>query len=322
MVDNDSREDTREVFSFFGDRIVALPQSENLGYAEGMNVGIRHAIAAGAQFVVLLNQDTEVDPDWLTHLLAAAESDARVGAVQPRVMLGGAHDVVNSIGNHIHVLGFGYAGGHRERWSDLRRRLRGFPYPEVTYCSGAAVMFRVAALRDVATREGEFLERDFFMYHEDLDLGVRLWMRGYRCVLAPQSVVTHYYEFSRSIAKLYWMERNRLLFLYENFRWGTLLLLAPLLIASELGLLFFAFRGGWLSQKLRACRALVAPRNWGAFRAQRRAKQAKRRLPDRAIVHRFTTRLTNQEVESAFVTRVVDPFVTAWWSIVRPFIRW
>lgn len=327
VVDNDSCPETRELLASYGNRIDVIIQETNTGYAGGMNIGIRHALDHGADHVVLLNQDTEVDPAWISQLVMAAESDPKIGAVQPRVMLGEGDDLVNSIGNHIHVLGFGFAGGHRERWSELRSRLHGYPYPEVTYPSGAAVLYRASALRDVAfPRDGQsgsqFLDEDYFLYHEDLDIGVRLWLRGWRCVLAPQSVVIHHYEFSRSITKLYWMERNRILFLIQNFRIPTLLLLAPVLLASELGLLVIAKRAGWLSQKLKAWRSILAPQNWATYLRHRREKQSRRRHPDRAVLCRFVTRLKNQEVRSPLVERIVDPCLTAWWRCVRPFILW
>ena len=392
VVDNDSRPETRELLASYGNRIDVVTQETNTGYAGGMNIGIRHALERGAEYVVLMNQDAEVEPDWLRHLVAAVESDPTIGAVQPRIMLGPStqtsdlrpqtSDLINSIGNHIHVLGFGFAGGHRERWSDLRPQLRGYPYPEVTYPSGAAVMYRAKALHDIAferdqqplkidamrsagpssepsrtrtygegaaqgsaspegrgVREAgsarsqdsttardlqrlQFLDEDYFLYHEDLDIGVRLWLRGWRCVLAPQAVVVHHYEFSRSITKLYWMERNRILFLLQNFRIPTLLLLSPMLLASELGLLILAKRGGWLSQKLKAWRSLLTPSKWGTYLRHRREKQARRRHPDRMVLARFVTRFTNQEMPNPLVERYVDPCLTAWWRCVRPLIFW
>ncbi|MFH1430159.1 MAG: glycosyltransferase family 2 protein [Candidatus Uhrbacteria bacterium] len=345
VVDNASTEDTRAALSEFDGRIDVILESENTGYAGGMNVGIRHALQHGAEYVVLLNQDTEVDPTWLTHLRAAMESDTRIAAAQPRIMYGGSDaphdDLVNSVGNEIHVLGFGYAGGHGERWSAIRSRLHGYPYPEVTYCSGAAVMYRARALIDVAlqklevrsekseednsqisTLNSQFFDEDYFLYHEDLDIGVRFWLRDWSSVLVPNAVVTHHYEFSRSIAKLYWMERNRMLFLYQNFRLPTLLLLALPLLVSELGMLMIARRGGWLKEKLRAWRSLGSVTRWHTYYAHRRMKQAKRMLPDRAIIRRLSPVLANQEVSSPLVDHIVNPLVSLWWRCVLPFIRW
>ncbi|MDO8425187.1 MAG: glycosyltransferase family 2 protein [bacterium] len=332
VVDNEATAETAAVLQEYAGQMDVLPQRENTGYARGMNIGIRHALAAGAEYVVVLNQDTLVESDWLRHLVMAMESDRTIGAAQARVMLAGSTDghglhgsddgLVNSIGNHIHVFGFGFAGGHREQWGELRRRLTGFPYPEVTYPSGAAVMLRADAVRDVAVPGAEPFEERYFMYHEDLDLGVRLWLGGWRCVLAPQAVVWHAYQFSRSMQKLFWMERNRWWFLLENFRLPTLLLLAPMLIPAELGLLVIAYRNGWAREKLRAWCAALAPSALRTVMRQRHAKQAKRRNSDRVIIKRLTTRISNQEMPNAFVERFVDPVISAWWRIVRNVVVW
>lgn len=390
VVDNEATEETAAALQEYAGRIDILPQRENTGFAEGMNIGIRHALGlspssrggaggGAAEYVVCLNQDTEVDSAWLKHLVMAMEADPKMGAVQPRIMLGetdghgslrmatdntdgerlspssrggaggGVESVqlVNSVGNELHVLGFAYAGGHRERWEDVRKRLRGFPYPEVTYCSGACVMLRATALRDVALSEPDnsqlatrnpddnvsgsrpqrrdsqlFFDSSYFMYHEDVDLGVRLRLRGWTCALAPQAVVTHFYEFSRSMRKLEWMERNRALFLLENFRWPTLLLLAPALLASEIALVVFAVRGGWWPAKRRAWAALLHPANWETYRRARAARQAKRTLPDCIVLRRCTARFANQEMPNAIVDHIINPLVAAWWAVVRRLIMW
>ncbi|MBI4433297.1 glycosyltransferase family 2 protein [Candidatus Uhrbacteria bacterium] len=335
VVDNDAQPETQAVLRSYGDMIDVVAEPVNRGYAGGMNVGIRHALTRGAAQVVLLNQDTEVDPHWLSHLVAAVESDPRIAAAQARVMLGRSDDLVNSVGNQIHVLGFGFAGGNRESWSVVRSRLTGYPYPEVTYPSGAAVLFRADALRAVAfpcvMHRGEdaygedaleFFDEDFFLYHEDLDLGVRFWLQGWRCVVVPQAVVQHYYEFARSIRKLFWIERNRFLFLYENFRWGTLFLLAPVFMIAEAAHVVLSVRGGWWGEKRRAWRALVTRAQWPAFRAHRAAKHALRTRPDSVVVHRWTTSIRNQEMPNRFAERFGDPCIRVWWRCVRPLIRW
>ncbi|MBI2482556.1 glycosyltransferase family 2 protein [Candidatus Uhrbacteria bacterium] len=335
VVDNDAQPETQAVLRTYGDRLDVVVEPVNRGYAGGMNVGIRHALTRGAEYVVVLNQDTTVDPHWLARLVAAAESDPRIAAAQARVMLGADTDTVNSIGNHIHVFGFGFAGGHREPWHILRTQLSGYPYPEVTYPSGAAVLFRATALRAVgfpcATHRGvaaqgmealEFFDEDFFLYHEDLDLGVRFWLQGWRCVLVPQAVVQHYYEFTRSMTKLHWIERNRILFLLENLRWRTIVLLAPAMLVAESVHAILALRGGWWNAKKQAWRAIGTRAHWGMFRAHRAAKQSRRTMRDRDIVCRWTTSIRNQEMPNRFMERVGDPLVRCWWRVVRPMIRW
>ena len=96
-----------------------------------------------------------------------------------------------------------------------------------------------------------------------------------RVVYCPEAAVRHGYEFSRRGRKWFYLERNRLFSVLANYEARTLVLLAPLLLATELGLLAVAAREGWLSQKLASYAALFRLRQ--RLRAQRRAVQGSRR---------------------------------------------
>ena len=83
------------------------------------------------------------------------------------------------------------------------------------------------------------------MYHEDLDLGWRMKLLGYNNIVAKTSVVYHSYEFSRSIKKYYYMERNRFIVMFQNYKLGTILLILPVLVIMEMGLLLFSLSNGF-----------------------------------------------------------------------------
>ncbi|MBI4262596.1 glycosyltransferase family 2 protein [Candidatus Uhrbacteria bacterium] len=299
-----------------------ISNSSNLGFAEGNNIGIRAALEEGADFVVLLNHDTVVDPHWLTNLEATMKSDEKIGAAQARLMLWPAEgearqgrpdkDKINSIGNEIHYLGFGYTGGYQQRFEMSKCR-----NVEISYCSGAAVMYRASALRAVG-----FLDESFFMYHEDLDLGWRLWMAGWKNVLASEAVVYHKYEFSRSIKKYYFMERNRFLVLLELYRIPTLILIAPAFFVMELGLFVKALVSGWGREKFRAYAFFLRPLTWKLIWTKRKEKQSLRRVSDRAITQRFTGVIESQEFSSPIVRCIVNPLFNLYWQIVRRIIFW
>ncbi len=291
-----------------------IHNSTNTGFAEGNNVGIRKALADGAEYVVLLNQDTVVEPDWLTHLVEAAEEDKKVGAVQARLMLWDKKDIVNSLGNEIHFLGFGYSGGYGETYN-----LKPITYnlPEITYASGATVLYRAKALLNVG-----LFDASLWMYHEDLDLGWRLWRAGWKNVLASSSVVYHKYEFSRSITKYYYMERNRFLVLLENYSWRTFLLIFPALIVMELGLFLKAIVSGWGMEKLRAYAYFFHLTTWRMIARECRAKQKPFRRPERELLLRFTGVIAFQDIQSPVLTYIVNPLLQIYWRILRSVIWW
>lgn len=279
----------------------------NLGYAGGMNFGIRRALDSGADFVFLLNQDTEVTPAFLVEVIAAAEAHPRAGAVQPLILLSPERHLINSRGNAIHFLGFGYCLGYRDPASSVKPS-----FAEIPYASGAAVLLRASSLRQVG-----LLDERFFMYHEDLDLGWRLRLAGMQSVLAPRSIVFHKYEFSRSMRKFFFMERNRYIVLLSRLSSRSILLLAPLLALSEAGLFAASVRGGWWREKLKVYRAMLSPSFRRHVAAERARTRRIRKATDGQIARIFSSRIEYQET-SGPLSRVANPLMEAAWKFIRP----
>jgi hypothetical protein len=124
-------------------------------------------------------------------------------------------------------------------------------------------------------RTGGFDER-YFMYCEDLDLGLRLWLGGWAVGIAPAARVEHDYDFEKGGRKWFLLERNRWWTILADYPTALLLLLAPALLGAELALLAVAARGGWLREKLRAQAAVVTA--LPAMLARRRTVQATRKI--------------------------------------------
>ena len=139
---------------------------------------------------------------------------------------------------------------HRHRLGRRPRRAdrRGAARPARSPSSPApAWRSRCATWNEV----GGFPER-FFLYHEDVDLSLRLRLRGGTLGIEPAAVVDHDYEFGAREHKWRWLERNRLAFLVRAYPTPLLILLAPALLATELALLAVSASGGWGRQKLAA----------------------------------------------------------------------
>jgi GT2 family glycosyltransferase len=299
----------------------AAPEAEiirntgNDGFAKGNNDAIKRALAQGFDYVVLFNMDTVVADDCVRKLAEAAERLAggkEIGAVQARLMLFNDQSKINSLGNVTHFLGFGYAEGYKEKITNDQCQIT----KEICYPSGAAVLFTKEALEKVG-----LFDEEFWMYNEDQDLGWRLWLTGYRCVLAPEAVVYHKYEFSRSIKKYYWLDRNRLLAILKNYHWLTLLLVAPALAAMEIGLVLFAVSGGWFREKVRVYQYFFSLKNWRYLAAARQQAQSLRRVRDRDIVRLFSGRIWYQEI-GEWRLRVANAVFNAYWQVVKVLIRW
>lgn len=310
VIDNGSTDGSVELIrrDFLDIEIIVNPQ--NVGFAGGNNIGMQYAIEHSFDYVYLLNQDTVVDVGFLGEAVRVAVTDPRIGAVQSKLLLHDTPELINSRGNMIHFLGFAFAGGYKEPDRPL-------VVSEIAYASGAACLLRVLALKEV----GLFHE-EFFMYHEDTDLGWRLWIAGWRVVLAPASVVYHKYEFSRSIKKYYFMERNRLMVLIQNYKWATLILLAPLLLPFNLVMIPYAVLAGWGKEEWRAHWYLASPRHWLQILKRRRAVQGTRKQKDRDVIAHFTGRIEFQDVGSPLLRYFINPIFNAYWKVIKQVIWW
>jgi GT2 family glycosyltransferase len=285
---------------------------DNTGYAGGNALGMERALAAGAEYVAIVTQDTYLEPGWLQALVEAAQSRPRVGAVQPKIMRrdDSGTNVIHTRGNELHFLGVGFVGGDGERDRELA-------IVPICYASGAGVLYRSAALRDVGV-----FDPALFMYHEDSDLGWRMRLAGWDVVLAPAAVMHHDYDYSRSARKFHYVERNRLVNVFTHYDGRTLALLAPALLLFEPVTLAYALKSGWLRERLGVYAFFLRPATWRYLAAKRRTVQRLRRVPDRALAPLLANRFNFGPLATAAVRHIVDPFFAAYWRLARHLIRW
>jgi N-acetylglucosaminyl-diphospho-decaprenol L-rhamnosyltransferase len=301
VVDNASRDGTPEVVRAAAPQATVVESKENLGFAGGCHVGAR---ASRAPLVLLLNPNAVPAPGCLDALRACAAEHPEWGAWQALVTMAGG-ELVNTAGNVVHYLGFGWAGqlGRSVATVDIR------PH-EVGFCSGAALVVR----RDAWDAVGGFDER-YFMYGEDLDLSLRLRLAGWGVGIAPAARVAHDYEFTKGDYKWFYLERNRWWTLVGDYPARLLALLAPGLLAFEVALLVAAWRGGWLRAKLRAQAAVL--RALPAMLRRRRAVQATRRIAPRAFAAPLAASLDSPYLEGAARVPGVDAVQRLYWRAVR-----
>jgi GT2 family glycosyltransferase len=292
--------------------VVIHEPGSNVGFAIGNNIALRAALERGVDYCFLLNPDATLEPAALQEAVRVAEGAQDLGSVQSLLVLGEDPEVVNSSGNHIHFLGFGYVGGYRR----ARAEVAGEPR-EITYASGACVLLPARVLRQVG-----LFDETLWLYHEDLDLGWRIRLAGLRNLMAPASVCQHFYEFSRSQSKWYWMERNRWIVVLKNYRLATILLLLPVLLVADCGLLLMAAKAGWLSSKVRALAWFLRPSAWRYLWHGRRDIARIRRVPDRELLRHFSAVIDFPDFRSPVITKVIEPVWKAMLAVLRAIVRW
>lgn len=310
IVDNESSIETLDYLRKLAPEAEIIANKNNDGFAKGNNDALKMAMALDYDYAVLLNMDTVITKNCVSELVKVALANNQAGAIQARLMLHPETDLVNSLGNTTHFLGFGYCLGYRDKMDENKLSVQKIMYP-----SGAAVLFKISALREVG-----LFDEVFWMYNEDQDLGWRLWLSGYTCVLAPLAVVYHKYEFSKSISKYYWMDRNRILAIWKNYKLLTLVLIFPAFVIMELGLVLFAWKGGWLKEKFKVWAYFLKLSTWNYIIKARSEIQSKRQVPDYKLLPMFSGRIWYQEVGD-WKLRLVNPFFASYFWLVKIIIK-
>ncbi|HTX86713.1 MAG TPA: glycosyltransferase family 2 protein [Candidatus Nanoarchaeia archaeon] len=283
-------------------------------YAAANNAGIAAARADGAEVFVIANMDMVFEPDWLKELIAALDSGEKIGIAQSKILLysaDGKTKKINTLGNAINFLGFGFTTGYKEN----DREISGLP--EIKgYASGGSCAIK----QEVLDKIGGYNE-EYYMYHDDLEIGWKTKIAGYKIVLAPKSVCYHKYEFSRSIKMVYYMERNRLLAVFSFYEFTSILAIIPALIFMELGQLFFALIKGWLTEKLKADDYFLRAPNWDKIMAARKKVKIFRVKKDRDIVDDFAGEILFQEIDNPVLKYFANPFFKRYWDLAKKVIK-
>jgi GT2 family glycosyltransferase len=277
-----------------------LDSEENLGFGGANNLA---ASEAAGDVLVFLNPDTVVAPGAVAQLAHTLE-DPKIGIAMARLRLLDDPKTLNSSGVVVHVTGIGWAGGFGEPVETLDR-LQDVPAP-----SGTAMAIRAETFREL----GGFAE-ELFMYLEDLELGWRARLAGYRVVLDPGADVFHEYEYDRNPRKSYFLERNRLVFLLSSYSGRQLLLLSPVLLATELGMVALAAKEHWLRDKVAGWGWLA--RNAGLVVRRRRKTQQLRRVRDRDLAAYLTPTFSPGMVPVPALLRAANPAVRGYWKLVK-----
>lgn len=313
VVDNSATEKSINYFKTIKS-LHFLPQTHNTGFAGGNNTGMKYALDHGADYIYLLNQDTVVEPNFLDPIVSMVEVNRNVGAAQSLLLLwpekSGTETKINSWGNELHFLGFGFVGGLGHSLIEAPTKPK-----EITYASGAAVLYRASALKEVG-----LFDESYFLYHEDTDLSLKLRLQKYAIMLVPASHVFHKYKFGNSKSTYFYLERNRFRLLLEFYKWPTLLLLVPAFLAMECGVMTFSFISGFWKQRLAAYFWLF--KNIKMVMTKRKNIQAKRLILDKELCQHLTGEIDFQAINNAALRKIANPIFSAYWFVIKTLIQW
>lgn len=278
VVDNASKDNSQTKCKERFPTIIPIENTENLGYCEGNNVGIRQA---KGDFLVILNPDTLVEPDWLMQLMLAYEQNGE-GLYQPKFLTTTDHKILMSTGNMIQLFGFGYSRSKGQVDTGIFDRIE-----QIGYASGTCLFISAKTMHNLG-----MFDSFLFAYHDDLDLGWRAALQGINSYYVPKSIVYHPpegFSFRWSSFKFYLLERNRQYCLLTHYSHSTFFKMIPALFLVEITIFFFYWKKGLLKFKIKATLNIL--KNLGHIATRYRQIQNERKISDKEIIKNFSNDL-------------------------------
>jgi GT2 family glycosyltransferase len=315
IVDNSSSEASRRYLETVYPQARVLPRPDG-NYTAASNLGMRAAIADGCEYLVTVNMDTEMHPEWLAELVAAMETNPDAGIAQSKILLYPQNEAeraqprINSLGNIIHFLGFGFTDGYDQADREI------IGYPEIPgYASGCSFIVRPAVVEKI----GGYNE-EFYMYHDDLEFSLKAKLAGYKIILAPRSVIFHKYEFKRSTKMIYYMERNRYLTMLSFYPGKLLFLISLPALFMDIGMFFLSIFSGWFRSEMRIYGYFFHPSTYAKIKKERESLKQLRIVSFSRIARHFSGRITFQKVDNPVLRYIVNPLLDIYWQLIKKLI--
>ncbi|MEM7798090.1 MAG: glycosyltransferase family 2 protein [Chloroflexota bacterium] len=204
LVDNGSEDGSQHYVRDHFPEVTLIELGSNRGFTGAVIAGYE---ASCGEFVVLLNNDTQADPEWLERLLNGFSQDSRIGSTIGKILLFDERDKLHTAGDFIRIDG---SPGNCGVWQKDRGQFDESRFV-ISGC-GAAVAYRREALQAVG-----FIDDDFFFSCEDVDLGWRLNLAGWRVIYLPDAIIYHKVKASSSAISSFYDKRNRIYMISKNY---------------------------------------------------------------------------------------------------------
>jgi len=216
VVDNASTDGSAELVKKGFSDVKVIVNKTNLGFGGGNNVGIQ---ASQGRYIMMLNNDTRLDPHCIEELRRCIEENDRYGACASKILLEYEDNLIDAAGIVICPDGLSIGRGRLEKGDQYNEEA------EVFFASDCACLYRREMLEDIG-----LYDEDFFAYADETDMGWRAQLAGWKCIYNPKAIVYHFHSASAgtySPFKAYLVERNRIWVAIKSFP-------LPLLIFGQL----------------------------------------------------------------------------------------
>jgi len=253
--------------------IKLIENKENVGYCEGNNVGLK---SAQGEFIIILNPDTTVTPNWANELLNA-HTKFGDGLYQPKILSMSEPKRLGTTGNIVNIFGFGFSRGRGEMDVNQYNEIE-----NIGYASGTCLFMSRKTFENIGN-----LDSFLFAYHDDLEYGWRAHELGIKSYYIPKSIIYHAESFSFKWKpfKFYLLERNRHYCLLTHYSRKTFYKILPELILIEIAVIFFYTSKGLLLEKIKADFNII--KNRKKINKKYDEIQRKRKFLDKEIIKNF-----------------------------------
>ncbi|SHH34042.1 glycosyltransferase family 2 protein [Tepidibacter thalassicus] len=234
VVDNNSQDNSCEFIKRNYPDVKLINLSKNHGFAKAVNEGIK---LAKGEYVVLLNNDTEVEKDWLKNLVECIKKDKKIFSVSSKMIQYNNRNLIDDAGDEYTLLGWTFKIGEGESVNNYNEKKEIF-----SSCAGAAI-YRKKIFDEIG-----YFDENFFAYMEDVDISYRAKSHGYKNIYCPDAVVYHigsgtsgsrYNEFKIKLSA-----RNNVYVPYKNMPLFQLIINLPFLfLGFFIKYLFFLKKG-------------------------------------------------------------------------------
>ena len=184
VVDNGSVDGSGDLIEKQFPNCIVLKSSTNKGFTGGNNLGIVYALQNDYEYIMMLNNDVFVEPDFLEPLIARLDQDSLIGAVQPLIYFHHDRNLIWNAGSTYNAF-LGICSTPDYNKKDPQRLFRN-KEKEIDWITGCAFMMRASTLKEIG-----LLKEGFFIYYEDVDLSFRIKAAGYELAYVPSSVIYH-----------------------------------------------------------------------------------------------------------------------------------
>lgn len=224
VLDNNSKDRSKDIIKKKFKNVKLIESNSNLGFAEGNNVAVRKA---KGECILLLNSDATVTSNFLAILIGELNKNKKIGVIQPKILYKSNYlhkdGIINSIGAFFTNTGFLYYLGYGKKTNIPLYNIE----RDIFSAYGACMLIRKKVIKEVG-----LFDSDFFLYFEETDFCIRVWLAGWKIVYTPKSVIYHIGGVSArkfgTEKVLFHSFKNRICSYLKNFEIKTLIKVMPL----------------------------------------------------------------------------------------------